>query len=198
MSDPVEIVRGTVLVRGVRTFLRHPIATDEAEYQGLRRKSATFHRPWEPSVPPGIDPYGPEAFRNYLLGGQDGHRERTLLCRTRDSAILGAFNLNEIVRGAFQSAYLGYWIGVPFARRGYMREGLELFLEHAFNGLGLHRLEANIRPENEASIALVKRAGFRLEGYSPAYLQIAGSWRDHERWAILAEEWQVRRDLARP
>jgi ribosomal-protein-alanine N-acetyltransferase len=72
-----------------------------------------------------------------------------------------------------------------------MREGLALALELAFDALGLHRLEANIRPENRASIALVRGAGFRLEGRSPRFLQIAGEWCDHERWALLAEEWRV-------
>lgn len=178
------------LPRGERTLLRHPTAEDADEYLDLRRRSAHFHAPWEPGGAPGVDPYDEDAYRHYLLGAQDGRRVRLLLCRRADGAILGGINLNEIVRGAFQSAYLGYWIGQPFARRGYMREGLGLMLRHAFDEHALHRLEANIRPENEASIALVKGAGFRLEGYSPRYLCIGGEWRDHQRWAILAEEWR--------
>ena len=83
---------------------------------------------------------------------------------------------------------LGYAIGAPYAGEGYMTEGIELVLRHAFGAMGLHRLEANIQPGNEPSIALAKRAGFRLEGFSPRYLKIDGRWRDHERWAILAEE----------
>ncbi len=97
-------------------------------------------------------------------------------------------NFNEIVRGLFQSAYMGYWIGEPFARQGYMGEALRAALDYAFGALGLHRVEANIQPGNEASIALVKRAGFRLEGHSPRYLKIGGGWRDHERWALTVEE----------
>jgi ribosomal-protein-alanine N-acetyltransferase len=98
--------------------------------------------------------------------------------------------LNEIVRGPAQSAYLGYWIGAPYAKQGYLTEALPLALSHAFHALGLHRVEANIMPTNRPSLALVKRAGFRREGYSPRYLKIAGRWRDHERWALLAEDWQ--------
>ena len=96
-------------------------------------------------------------------------------------------NINEVVRGIFQSGYLGYWIGAPFARQGYVREGLALVVGHAFEELLLHRLEANIMPENAASLALVRGLGFRREGLSPRYLKIAGEWRDHERWSILAD-----------
>ena len=87
-----------------------------------------------------------------------------------------------------RSAYLGYFALEPYAGQGYMGEGLRLVLRHAFGPLGLHRLEANIQPGNAASIGLVKAAGFRREGLSPRYLKIAGRWRDHERWAILAED----------
>ena len=112
-----------------------------------------------------------------------------------DDAILGFFNLSQIVARPLQSAYLGYAVGKPFAGQGYMREGIELVLRHAFVTLRLHRVEANIQPGNHASIALARGAGFRREGFSPRYLKIGGRWRDHERWAILAEDW--RRPTAR-
>lgn len=102
----------------------------------------------------------------------------------------GKINLNEIVRGPAQSAYLGYWIGAPYAKQGYMTEALPLALSHAFQVLGLHRVEVNIMPMNRPSLALVRRAGFHREGDSPRYLKIAGRWSDHERWALLAEDWQ--------
>jgi ribosomal-protein-alanine N-acetyltransferase len=104
------------------------------------------------------------------------------------------FTLSEIVRGVFQSAYLGYYAVVPFAGQGYMREGMRLCLRHAFSRLRLHRVEANVQPANAASLALVRGAGFRHEGYSPRYLRLGGRWRDHERWAMLAEEWRKSRD----
>ena len=106
---------------------------------------------------------------------------------------MGSINLSQIFRGAFQSAYLGYQVAAPFAGRGYMSEALPLVLRYAFDKLKLHRLEANIQPHNAASIALVKRAGFTKEGYSPKYLKIGGRWRDHERWAMLAESWRSRK-----
>jgi len=91
-----------------------------------------------------------------------------------------------------QSAYLGYYALAPYARRGYMRDGLELMLRYAFRTLHLHRVESNIQPANRRSIALVRRAGFAREGYSRRYLKIDGRWRDHERWALLFEDWRAR------
>ena len=114
--------------------------------------------------------------------------ESLLVCRRADGAIVGAYNLSHIVYGPLCSAYLGYYAFEPFTDQGYMRDGIRLLLRHAFRTLGLHRVEANIQPGNDASIALVRSAGFQREGYSPRYLKIAGRWRDHERWAILAEE----------
>jgi len=101
--------------------------------------------------------------------------------------IVGVINVTEIVRGAFQSAYLGYYGMVGFSRKGLMTEALNAAARYAFDDLGLHRMEANIQPENAASIALVRRAGFKKEGFSPRYLCINGKWRDHERWALLAD-----------
>ena len=103
---------------------------------------------------------------------------------------MGSIGLSQIFHGGFRSAYVGYQIGEEFSAHGYMTEALQLVLRHAFVNLKLHRLEANIQPGNVASIALVKRAGFVKEGYSRRYLKICGRWRDHERWAILVEDWR--------
>ena len=102
-------------------------------------------------------------------------------------------NVSEIVRGAVQSAYLGYYAFVPHAGRGHMTEGLALALRWAFGTLRLHGVEANIQPDNEPSRALVRRLGFRREGFSARYLKIAGRWRDHERWALVADDWRRQR-----
>ena len=105
---------------------------------------------------------------------------------------MGVCNLSQIFLGNFKSAYLGYWIGAIFAGQGYMTEALDLALSYAFETLRLHRVEANIQPENGDSKALVMRIGFRMEGFSPRYLKVAGRWQDHERWAIRREEWTDR------
>jgi [ribosomal protein S5]-alanine N-acetyltransferase len=169
-------------MRSVR--LRAPAATDVGGFIDLTRRSASFHEPWV-SPPTDSSTYGA-----YLEGLDGVCKLGFLICRPRNGELLGLVNVSEIVRGAFQGAYLGYWIGAPFARQGYMRAGLQAVIQHCFDKLNLHRMEANIQPENDASIALVRRLGFRREGYSPQYLYIAGAWRDHERWAILNSEWR--------
>ena len=131
----------------------------------------------------------PAAFAAYLASARDSSGACRLIWRRADRTLVGAINLTEIVRGKFQSGYLGYYIGAAYARNGYMTEALQLMLALVFRRLRLHRVEANIQPGNRASLRLVKRAGFRREGYSRRYLKIAGRWQDHERWALLAEDW---------
>ncbi len=175
--------------RASRVFLRPPTSSDRREFVSLMRASRSFHKPWASA------PTDDDRFAAYLVDAQRPDFEAMLVCRIDDLAILGFFNLSQIVRRTLQSAYLGYSIGKPFAGQGYMREGIQLVLQRAFSDLRLHRIEANIQPGNHASIALARGAGFRREGFSPRYLKIAGRWRDHERWAILADDWR-RRDGA--
>lgn len=169
-----------------RVFLRPPAATDRDEFVSLMHASRSFHRPWATAPTDG------ERFAAYLSDSRRPDFEAMLVCRTSDLAIVGFFNLSQIVRRSLQSAYLGYAAGKPYAGQGYMRDGIQLVLRHAFMDLRLHRVEANIQPDNHASIALARGAGFRREGFSPRYLKIAGRWRDHERWAILADDWRRR------
>ncbi|MPZ88782.1 MAG: GNAT family N-acetyltransferase, partial [Nitriliruptorales bacterium] len=84
---------------------------------------------------------------------------------------------------------LGYYAFAPSSGQGLMTEGIEAMVAHAFEVLGLHRVEVNIQPENKRSIALAQRCGFFREGFSPRYLKVGGRWRDHERWALLTDEW---------
>jgi ribosomal-protein-alanine N-acetyltransferase len=171
-----------LLIGGGRVGLRHPVPSDRREFLERSRASRSLHRPWVHA------PEDDEAFSALVRSNRDDANERLLVVRREDGAIVGVYNLSQIFYGRLRSAYLGYYAFTPFAGRGYMRDGLRLVLRHAFGPLGLHRLEANIQPGNAASIALVRGAGFRQEGFSPRYLKIGGRWRDHERWAILAEE----------
>ena len=166
--------------------LRPPSPRDQEEFLAAMRASEEMHRPWN------YPPTTAAAFER-MLARADGERHETMLvCRLSDGAIAGYFNIGEIIRGAFQSAFLGYGAVAAHAGRGYMTEGLELLLAHAFGPLALHRLEANIQPANVRSIALVRRCGFVHEGFATNYLKIGGRWRDHEHYAIRTEQWQAR------
>ena len=152
----------------------------------LNRASARFHREQTHPATTGA------RYDAFLKASRDPRVASFLIVRVEDERLVGSIRLSEIVRGHFQSAYIGYQIGAPFQRRGYMTEALQLALRHAFRDLGLHRVEANVQPENAASLALVRRAGFTREGYSRRYLKLGGRWRDHERWALIADDWRQR------
>ena len=176
------------VVAGSGVFLRPPSVRDREELIALNRASRNLHRGL---VSP---PTEPEQYRAFLKKCRGADCVSFLICRVGDGAIVGSITLSQIVRGNFQSPYLGYYVGERYAGRGHMTGALGLMLRHAFFDLRLHRVEANIRLGNVASIALVRRAGFVREGYSRRYLKICGRWRDHERWACVAEEWKAKRD----
>ena len=162
----------------------HPAcADDEAEFLAAAERSRAFHHPWVQA------PGTPHAFQEYLAKHNDARSVAHFIWLADPRALAGVVNLNEIVHGCFRSAYLGYYAFVPYAGRGLMKEGLAQVITQAFGTMKLHRLEANIQPGNLPSKALVKKLGFRREGLSPRYLKINGRWRDHERWAILSEDW---------
>lgn len=151
-----------------------------------------------------------ELYRNVMqpTGVENGYSELLRIARSsrcsnffavlRDTReLVGAINIEGIIRGFFQSASLGYYAFVPHAGKGLMREGLILAINHAFRELRLHRLEANVQPANRRSIDLVRSLGFEPEGFSPRFLKICGRWRDHERWALRAEDWRMPRMTVR-
>jgi ribosomal-protein-alanine N-acetyltransferase len=181
--SPIQVPAPTR--RCSRVHLAFPRRADERVLVALNRRSRAFHHPW---ITP---PQTPAQFRRYLARSRTPAFVGLLIRRNIDDAVVGSVELSQIARGAFQSAYLGYHIGAAFARQGYMREALRLVLHYAFRQLHLHRLEANIQPGNVASRGLVRSLGLRLEGYSPRYLKLGGRWRDHERWAIVAEDWRA-------
>jgi [ribosomal protein S5]-alanine N-acetyltransferase len=166
---------------GRRVFIRAPAARDRRELVELNRASRRLHHPW---VEP---PDRAIAFAAYLRRMRRPTERGFLVCRRHDGAIAGVINVSQIYMGNFRSAYLGFYAGATYAGQGLMSEGLRLVLRHAFGRLRLHRLEANIQPGNHRSIRLVRRCGFRREGFSPRYLMVSSRWRDHERWALTAE-----------
>lgn len=169
MAEPVRLERPAL--RHAQPFLR------------AVRDSRALHRGW-------VSPPNDRAkFAQHVRSLRNGRRKGFLIVTGRDD-IVGVVNVSEIVRGSFQSAYLGYYAFEPFSGRGLLRAGLSLVIAHCFEELRLHRLEANIQPDNARSIALVKSLGFSKEGFSPRYLKIGGRWRDHERWALLSDNWR--------
>lgn len=166
----------------MKRILEVPSKRRRAEFLAAVKRSRRLHGHW---VSP---PRTAKAFNKSLERfSSKTHVGYWVLTESRELA--GAVNISEIARGSFRSGYLGYYAFAPHNGRGYMTTGLRAVVSRAFRQLRLHRLEANIQPDNEASRRLVKRLGFKLEGFSPRYLKIEGRWRDHERWAVTAENW---------
>ncbi|MET9254663.1 GNAT family protein [Streptomyces sp. NPDC003717] len=171
------------LAEGPRVGIRHFTLDDAEEFTARARESKDLHHPWL------FPPDGAEAYAAYagrLIREPD--RAGFLVCEKDGGAIAGFVNVNNIVQGGFRSGALGYGAFAHAAGRGLMREGLGLVVAHAFGPMRLHRLEINVQPGNAASIALARATGFRLEGFSPRMLHIDGAWRDHQRWALTAED----------
>ena len=157
--------------------IRRPEMADGREFIWLMRHSRRFHYPFVAA------PTSLAEFQRYIQSRCAASEDGFIILA--DGHIAGLINLNRIIRGSLLSANLGYYLGVPFAARRVMSRALRLVIMRAFEELGLHRLEANIQPENHASLCLVQRLGFRKEGFSPKYMRLYGEWRDHERWALL-------------
>jgi [ribosomal protein S5]-alanine N-acetyltransferase len=165
------------------TLIRAPGAADREAFIAAVRVSRSLHGRW---VQP---PDTAAAFAQYLRRLSRPENAGFLVVDRADGGLVGFVNVNEIVLGAFASGYLGYAAFAGKAGRGLMRDGLGQVIGAAFGRMSLHRLEANIQPSNLPSIALITRLGFRHEGFSPRYLQVAGAWRDHERFALTTEDW---------
>jgi ribosomal-protein-alanine N-acetyltransferase len=159
-------------------YLRRVEKRDRSEFLELMAASKELHQPW---ISP---PLTERAFAHYHTRARRDDHEGLLVCKRDDERIAGVININNVVRGSFLSASLGYYVGAPYLGRGFMRAGLLMAVDFAFTSLGLHRLEANIQPANLRSLKLVADCGFIREGSSSQFLFIDGRWRDHERWAI--------------
>lgn len=163
-------------------FIREPQWSDEDEFLAAMQRSQTLHHPWINAPLTSID------FKEYIQRSEEPNNKHYLFF-VEEQHIAGVFNISNIVRGLFQSAYLGFYAVQNYAGKGYMSTGLKLVLEKIFIELDLHRIEANIQPKNVNSLNLVIANGFKKEGYSPRYLKINGKWCDHERYAMTYEDW---------
>lgn len=168
----------------VNIVIRAPAADDRDEFLARVRDSRELHGSWV------LPPDTTELFAAYIEHAGRDNQRCFFVCDESSGDIAGVINANEIVRGCFLSCYLGFYAFQPFDGSGAMTRGLAAVISRLFDDEGLHRVEANIQPANRRSLALVQRLGFAHEGSSPRYLKIAGRWRDHERWALLADDWQ--------
>lgn len=173
-----------------RMALRLPQHSDFNAWTALRQDSRDFLVPWEPTW--SADHLSRKAFTNRVYWAQRASRAGTaiplFLERNVDGALLGAITIDNIRRGPAQMATIGYWIGAPHARQGYMAEAIEAVTRHAFTVLDLSRIEAACLPDNAASRAALERAGFKYEGVAQSFLQINGRWRTHVLYANLRHD----------
>lgn len=171
-------------------FLRAPVERDWRPYAELRAESRQFLEPWEPTWP--ADALTRESFQRRLSRYAADWRADAgytfLIFRQGDEAVLGGISLSNVRRGVAQTGTLGYWMGKPYAGKGYMTQALALTLEFCFGDLNLHRVEAACLPTNEPSQRLLRRLGFNEDGYARKYLKIRGEWHDHLLFSLLAED----------
>lgn len=168
-------------------YLERSSLRREDEYLAAARRSRSLHRGFVTCAST------PDEYRAYLRRARRKNQESWFVVAVSSDELAGVINLNDILRYTLQSARLGYYAFAPHAGKGWMRAGLGLALAEAFGTLRLHRVEANVQPANRRSIALVRSLGFRREGVARGYLKIGGRWQDHERWALLADEWHAAR-----
>lgn len=188
--------RRRVQIDTARLVLRLPVHSDFRAWTALRRDSAAFLIPWEPTWAP--DHLARKAFTNRVYWSARAYANGTalplFLIRREDGVLVGAITLDNIRRGPAQCGVLGYWVGQPFARQGYMREAIDGVVTHAFSDLNLSRIEAACLPENAASRGVLEKAGFKYEGVAQSYLQINGRWRNHVLYANLRHDRRGRTD----
>ena len=177
---------------GPNVRVRPPEGRDWRAWAELRTASRNFLVPWEPTW--ASDAHSRATYRRRLRRQQreanDDVSYAYFLIRRVDEALMGGITLNNVQRGVTQSCSVGYWMGESFSGDGYMTEGLTCVLDHCFLDLGIRRVEAACMPNNDASQGLLKRCGFRREGYARKYIKINGAWRDHFLFAMIADDWR--------
>ncbi len=179
---PAKLSDGAVLLRPIR--LR-----DKTTWTEVRARNATWLRPWDATSPDGPGDALPSfaAMVRHLSAEARASRAMPFVIDYQGS-LVGQLTVGGISWGSLRAAHVGYWIDEAVAGRGIMPTAVALASDHCWQGLGLHRVEINIRPENVASCRVVEKLGFRLEGVRPRYLHIDGAWRDHNTYALHAEE----------
>ena len=184
-------------ITGRRVQLRPLNPADWDPWREVRIRCRDWLLKWEPRASAG-HPDPAEDRRAFVARCSARDRERELGSGFGFGIFVGGrfcgeINLNSIQRGPFQNAYIGYWMDQAVAGNGYTPEAVAVLCRFAFEELGLHRVQISIIPRNSASRRVVEKLGLRAEGVAERYLEINGTWEDHIRFAITAEEWQARR-----
>ena len=176
-----------------RLYLRPPHLRDWPQWEALRGLSRPFLEPWEPVWPDDAltRAHFQRRLRRQLAEWRGDQACAFLIFRIADERLVGGITIANIRRGVAQMASVGYWIGAPFARRGYMTEALVAACGFAFAALTLHRVEAACLPHNDASRGLLEKVGFEREGYAKRYLKIAGEWQDHLLFGMSRERFEA-------
>ncbi|MEW1954713.1 GNAT family protein [Terrabacter sp. NPDC080008] len=171
-------------------MLRPLRVEDEAQWQRVRRDNAHHVQPWEPTLPPEAPARPTVSFRQFVHDlDAEARADRSLpWCIEVGGRIVGQVHLFGIVRAAQQSAAVGYWLDHSMTGRGIATRAVALAIDHALGPGGLHRVEVNIRLDNEPSLGVVARLGLRDEGVRRRFLHIAGAWRDHRSFAVTTED----------
>lgn len=189
--------RPKLAIETERMTLRLPLHEDYRHWAGLREASATFLQPWEPAW--SSDHLTRKSFSARVYWAQRASSEESalplFLIRREDQRLLGAVTLDNIRRGPAQAGTIGYWIGQPYARNGYMREAVVALIHYAFTRLDLSRIESACLPENTPSRGLLEKCGYKYEGVAQSYLQINGRWRNHVLYANLRSDRRGRTEV---
>lgn len=179
-----------VCIRGQGVYLRAPAASDYGAWAELRAQSRAHLTPWEPQW--SIDELSRSSYklrlRYYAREAREDLGYAYFVFRTVDDTLIGGLTLSNVRRGVAQSAALGYWMGLPYVRRGYMKAAVVAAVHHGFEALCLHRIEAACMPINTGSIRVLQSCGFQREGLARQYLRIDGVWQDHLLFACLASD----------
>lgn len=181
------------IARGAMVGLRPLQVADYAPWAELRAQSREHLQPFEPRWP--SDELLKSSYRRRLRHYQREQREDLgyafAIFTLADDSLVGGVSLSNVRRGVTQAAQLGYWLGLPHLRKGYMADAVAAILPYTFFGLRLHRVEAATLPANASSIRVLERNGFEREGYARRYLRINDDWQDHILFALLAEDYHT-------
>ena len=185
-----------VILRGENIELRPPRFSDRAQWNQVRIENKEWLSPWEATLPqtPSGAPASefltkrPSFYAMVRALNREARAGRSFsFMMWHEQNLIGQITLGGVIYGALRGAHIGYWIDKNYAGRGFTTDAVNTLTRFAFEQLGLHRIEINIRPENAASIRVAEKAGYLFESDRPEFLHIAGAWRDHKSYVKVSD-----------